>query len=86
MPGGDGELEIKAIKPIKESFTLKQYWVSFGNSIIQPNITSPILTTTRPQSGWERLFHHRLDAIRSRSLFSQLDDDDDVSRTGSWSS
>jgi phosphate transporter len=29
MPDGDGEIEIKAIKPVKESFTLKQYWVSF---------------------------------------------------------
>jgi len=29
LPDGDGELEIKAIRPTRESFTLKQYWVSF---------------------------------------------------------
>jgi phosphate transporter len=28
-PDGDGEIEIKAIRPTKEPFTLKQYWVSF---------------------------------------------------------
>ncbi|KAH6901271.1 SPX domain-containing protein [Coprinopsis sp. MPI-PUGE-AT-0042] len=29
MPGGDGEIEIKPIRPTREPFTLKQYWVSF---------------------------------------------------------
>jgi len=28
-PDGESNLEIKTIKPVKESFTLKQYWVSF---------------------------------------------------------
>ncbi|KAF8149087.1 SPX domain-containing protein [Crassisporium funariophilum] len=28
-PDGEGEIEIKAIRPTKESFTIKQYWVSF---------------------------------------------------------
>lgn len=28
-PDGDGEIEIKAIRPTKERFTIKQYWVSF---------------------------------------------------------
>ena len=27
-PDGDGEIEIRAIRPTKESFTLKQYWVT----------------------------------------------------------
>ena len=26
-PDGDGEIEIRAIRPTRESFTLKQYWV-----------------------------------------------------------
>lgn len=29
MPDGDGEIEIKPIRPTKEPFTIKQYWVSF---------------------------------------------------------
>lgn len=29
MPDGEGELEIKPIRPTREPFTLKQYWVSF---------------------------------------------------------
>lgn len=29
LPTGDGDLEIKTIRPTKEAFTLKQYWVSF---------------------------------------------------------
>ncbi|KAF8992369.1 SPX domain-containing protein [Cyathus striatus] len=28
-PNGEGEIEIKPIRPTKEKFTLKQYWVSF---------------------------------------------------------
>ncbi|KAF9230363.1 SPX domain-containing protein [Melanogaster broomeanus] len=28
-PDGEGEIEIRAIRPIKEPFTLKQYWVTF---------------------------------------------------------
>jgi len=28
-PDGEGDIEIKAIRPTRESFTLKQYWVSF---------------------------------------------------------
>jgi phosphate transporter len=28
-PDGEGEIEIRAIRPTKEPFTLKQYWVSF---------------------------------------------------------
>ncbi|KAF5342210.1 hypothetical protein D9611_001188 [Ephemerocybe angulata] len=28
-PDGEGEIEIRAIRPTKESFTLRQYWVSF---------------------------------------------------------
>lgn len=28
-PDGEGNIEIKAIRPTKESFTLKQYWVTF---------------------------------------------------------
>lgn len=28
-PDGEGYIEIKAIRPTKESFTLKQYWVAF---------------------------------------------------------
>jgi phosphate transporter len=28
-PDGEGEIEIKSIRPTKEPFTLKQYWVSF---------------------------------------------------------
>ena len=27
-PDGEGEIEIKAIRPTKEAFTLKQYWVT----------------------------------------------------------
>ena len=27
-PDGDGEIEIRAIRPTRESFTLKQYWVT----------------------------------------------------------
>ncbi|KAG2017401.1 phosphate transporter [Coprinopsis cinerea AmutBmut pab1-1] len=29
MPDGEGEIEIKPIRPTREPFTLKQYWVSF---------------------------------------------------------
>ncbi|TFK24815.1 SPX-domain-containing protein [Coprinopsis marcescibilis] len=29
MPDGEGEIEIKHIRPTKEPFTFKQYWVSF---------------------------------------------------------
>lgn len=28
-PDGEGEIEIKPIRPTKEPFTLKQYWVTF---------------------------------------------------------
>ncbi|KAF9219427.1 SPX-domain-containing protein [Gyrodon lividus] len=28
-PDGEGEIEIRAIRPTRESFTLKQYWVTF---------------------------------------------------------
>ncbi len=28
-PDGDGEIEIKTIRPTREAFTAKQYWVSF---------------------------------------------------------
>ncbi|KAF8799051.1 SPX-domain-containing protein [Phlegmacium glaucopus] len=28
-PDGEGDIEIKAIRPTRESFTLKQYWVTF---------------------------------------------------------
>ena len=28
-PDGEGEIEIKAIRPTKEPFTVKQYWVTF---------------------------------------------------------
>jgi phosphate transporter len=28
-PDGEGEISIKTIRPTKEAFTLKQYWVSF---------------------------------------------------------
>lgn len=28
-PNGEGDIEIRPIRPTKESFTLKQYWVSF---------------------------------------------------------
>jgi len=28
-PDGEGEIEIKPIRPTRESFTLKQYWVTF---------------------------------------------------------
>ena len=28
-PDGEGEIELKAIRPTKESFTMKQYWVAF---------------------------------------------------------
>jgi phosphate transporter len=28
-PDGEGDIEIKTIRPTKEPFTLKQYWVSF---------------------------------------------------------
>lgn len=28
-PDGDGYIEIKPIRPTKEPFTLKQYWVTF---------------------------------------------------------
>ncbi|KAG6331761.1 hypothetical protein ID866_7329, partial [Astraeus odoratus] len=28
-PDGEGDIEIKAIRPTKEAFTLKQYWVTF---------------------------------------------------------
>jgi phosphate transporter len=32
-PDDEGELEIKTIKPVKEPFTIKQYWVSFVCSV-----------------------------------------------------
>jgi len=28
-PDGEGDIEIKTIRPTKETFTLKQYWVTF---------------------------------------------------------
>jgi len=28
-PDGEGEIEIRAIRPTKEPFTIKQYWVTF---------------------------------------------------------
>lgn len=28
-PDGEGDIEIRTIRPTRESFTLKQYWVSF---------------------------------------------------------
>jgi len=28
-PDGEGDIEIKAIRPTKEPFTVKQYWVTF---------------------------------------------------------
>lgn len=28
-PDGEGDIEIKAIRPTKEAFTIKQYWVTF---------------------------------------------------------